>query len=417
MRLLRLRSVPAVLALPALLLALASAPACTGDDPTVTGTTGADGGDASTGTTDGPSSSDTSVPGDANAPACKAPLADCNGDGTCDTSIDNDPKNCGACGHDCGGGTCGGGKCQPQTLMDKLANPVSLAVNTTALVVLSDGGPRVCAKAGCGGAPSTALASGETIANGPHTIFIDEQNAFWLGRTTPSTQFEVRKCAVAGCGLAPTVFDDAQLGTEMHGEGNLMLRYDPTGNVTKLTLDDSVAKQYLGSGTVAPALYFTLAGGKMAFSNSDGATGGARGVYYGDFANVVPTRIMNEGRYVAIQGGVVYASRSADATYDAIYGCAIGGCGGVGAALGGTGPGIQTGKILAMKADASGLYWVERIGTVGRIMRCALPACPGGPQVLAASQDQPVAIVTDAGFVYWVNAGSGTNGTVARIAK
>jgi hypothetical protein len=414
MKLLPLRYLGAALVL------LAAAPAaCTGDDPVLSEAGPVDGADASAPDVASSSSTDSAVLDDAKTPACKAPLADCNGDGTCDTSLDTDPKSCGLCGHDCGGGTCTAGKCQPQTVMDKLTGAVSLAVNATALVVLAAGGPRVCAKSGCGGAASSALANGETIASGPHTLYVDGQNAYWLGLAAPGTQYQLRKCAVAGCGVAPTVADDGQLGNELHGEGNVVLRYDPTGGVTKITLDGSAAKQYFTVGTVAQSLYFTLAGGKMAFSNSDGATGGNRGVWYGDFANVAPTRLMNDGRYVAIAKGVVYASRTADPTYDAIYSCPVAGCGGVGTPLGGTGPGIGTGKIQDMTADASGLYWVERIGTVGRIMRCELPGCPNGPEVLAASQDAPVAIVADDAFVYWVNAGSGgaANGTVARVAK
>ena len=38
----------------------------------------------------------------------------CNGVAT---DLDNDPKNCGACNHDCLGGACSGGMCQPDLLM------------------------------------------------------------------------------------------------------------------------------------------------------------------------------------------------------------------------------------------------------------------------------------------------------------
>lgn len=402
-----------------LVLLVAVPAACVGEDPLPRADDPGGGGDG--GGTNGSDAAlpDGSVPDGAKAPACTAPLADCNADGTCDTSLETDPKNCGACGRDCGGGSCTAGKCQPLTLMDKLTGAVSVAVNATALVVLAAGGPRVCAKSGCGGAAPSSLAGSETIGNGPHTLYVDAQTVYWLGRlSVTGTQYELRKCAVAGCGLAPTVADEAQLGNELHGEGKVVLRYDPTGSVTKITLDGSAAKQYFSIGTIPQSLHFTITGGKMAFSNADGATGGSRGVWFGDFANVVPKRLMNEGEFVALDNGFVYASRSVDPTSDAIYSCSAAGCGGVGTPLGGTGPAIGTGRIRHMLADASGLYWVERQGAVGRIMRCALPACAKGPEVLAASQDAPVALTTDKAFVYWVNAGTGgVNGTVARVAK
>ncbi len=398
-------------------LVAAAGGACLGEDAAapVEPTTIPDGGtpaaDAATSDSGGPTP-------DAGS-TCPAPLADCNGDGVCETSLDTDPKNCGKCGHDCGGGACEK-TCKPSTLVSGLTGPVAVAVNQTALVVLATDGPRVCPKDGCvsAGISPVTLENGETIARGPHTVHVDATNAYWLGNQNGTQQFELRKCAVAGCGLAPTTIDDAQLGTELRVEGNTALRYDPTGVVTKIYLDGSKGKEYLTTATIAESTRFALSGGQMAFTNSDGATGGNRGVWAGPFSNTKPTRLMNEGTWVTIFADVVYASRSADATYDAVFSCPLAGCGGVGTNVGGTGPAAGTGKIADIVADASGLTWVESIGTTGRVMHCTLPGCPGGPQALAVSQDAPVALTTDDKFVYWVNAGktAGT-GAVLRVAK
>lgn len=392
--------------------------ACQGSDPEAVA------GAESDGAVSGPESESGAPrpeePANDGATKCVAPVADCDGDGICETSLDTDPKNCGACGRDCGGGACDK-TCRPATLLSGLTGPVAAAVNATALVVLAEGGPRVCPKSGCvaAGVAPLALENDELVPQGPHTLVVDADNAYWLGRQGPGTQFELKKCAVAGCGLAPITLDEAQLGSELLAEGDAALRYDPTGLVTRIPLSGVGGKQYFGALTIAESRRFILTGGKVAFSNSDGATGGNRGVWVGSFANAAPTRVMNEGDHVAIHGDVVYASRrSADATYDAIFACSFAGCGGVGTNVGGTGPTAGTGRIADLRADSSGLYWVETVGTVGRVMRCALPDCKGGPVALAVAQDRPVAVTTDEKFVYWVNGGSAPGtGTVARVAK
>ena len=401
----------------AVVLASAGVFACLGEDVSA-------GGDP-TSTADAGAATNDAVAPDATTPAadagstCPSPLADCNGDGVCETSLDTDPKNCGVCGRDCGGGACDK-TCKPATLVNGLTGPVAVAVNQTALVVLATDGPRVCPKDGCvsAGISPISLETGETIARGPHTLYIDATDAYWLGNQDGTTRFELKKCAVSGCGLSPNTVDEAQLGAELRAEGTSALRYDPTGGVTRIYLDGSKPKEYWNKTTIASSSRFAVSGGKVAFSNTDGATGGNRGVWAGPFSDTIPTRVMNEGTFVALYADVVYAARAADATYDAIFSCPIAGCGGVGTNLGGTGPSAGTGKVQDMIADASGLTWIETIGTTGRVMRCTLPGCAGGPQALAVAQEAPVALTADDKFVYWVNAGktAGT-GTVMRVAK
>lgn len=398
--------------------------ACVSDEPVPTpaddGRDGGSSGPEIDGSTlpDGGTTSDSGALPDGGA-SCAAPLADCNGDGACETSLESDPKNCGTCGRGCGAGAaCADKVCQPVTLATGLKGAVSAAVNASALVILKDGGPAVCPKDGCGAASPTNLASGEFFPAAPHTIYVDANDAYWLGRQTATgTRYELRKCAIAGCGLAPTTIDEEQTGSEMRGDGGALLRYDPTGLLTKIYLDGTTKKEDLSLATRPSSNHFALANGKMAFSNTDGATGGNAGVWFGDFANKNPVKIMNEGNWVAIANGSVFASRADDDLHDAIYGCAFEGCGGVGKKLGG-GAANGTGKIADMAADASGVYWVETTGQIGRVMRCKLPDCADGPEELAVAQNKPVAITLDDKFVYWVNAGSSPDsGAVLRVAK
>lgn len=69
--------------------------------------------------------------------ACLAGNENCNGqdaDG-CEASLATDGTNCGACGHDCGGGACVAGKCQPVTLVSGLDYPKAIAVGASDVYV------------------------------------------------------------------------------------------------------------------------------------------------------------------------------------------------------------------------------------------------------------------------------------------
>ena len=60
---------------------------------------------------------------------------------TCDTTkTSDDPKNCGACAHDCLGGDCLEGKCQPVLLADDMKNPNGVAFTSAGLYIGSDDG-------------------------------------------------------------------------------------------------------------------------------------------------------------------------------------------------------------------------------------------------------------------------------------
>jgi hypothetical protein len=61
---------------------------------------------------------------------CDPGKADCDKDGlTCETNLGTDTQNCGACGHDCVGGTCQAAVCQPYLLYSGAAGNLALDGN------------------------------------------------------------------------------------------------------------------------------------------------------------------------------------------------------------------------------------------------------------------------------------------------
>jgi hypothetical protein len=47
----------------------------------------------------------------------------------CAADLDNDPQNCGRCGHDCLRGACTSGACQPFALATMQAQPLHIAID------------------------------------------------------------------------------------------------------------------------------------------------------------------------------------------------------------------------------------------------------------------------------------------------
>jgi hypothetical protein len=69
-------------------------------------------------------------------------------DAGCEADVASDPKNCGACGHDCLGGACDAGACQP-ALVTTGAALAALASDGTTLFLRDNGAIHSCAVYGC----------------------------------------------------------------------------------------------------------------------------------------------------------------------------------------------------------------------------------------------------------------------------
>jgi hypothetical protein len=400
-------------------LLVVGAAACVGEDPSPV----QPGGNADAAPQDGAQSSSTDAggdPGQDSGTTCSAPLADCDGNGSCETSTATEPKHCGACGHDCGGGTCQNGRCQPQTIAPNVNAPLSLAVNSSGVFWIRAEAAEKCAKSGCVGTP-TLLANSSTQkdALGRRQIFVDETKAYWLGdSSSPGTDVYIYVCDVGGCGRQPTTIGDYTGVGQLVGNKTSLFWYDSTGQLKRVPLAAG-AQEYLSAVYKSDSFGFAVDDSSIVFSNTDFSATGAGGVWIGKIENKNPTKLMDKGLHVAIAGGTtVLASVDINVTQSTVVSCPVTGCGGTGTPL----FSAPEGSINDIVADGTAVYWAVKAtaGVAdGKIRACKLPGCPGGPETIAEGQANPYALALDGEFVYWANKGTGgaNTGSIARVRR
>lgn len=154
---------------------------------------------------------------EAAPPTCDKPTTVC-GDKCVTTATDG--KNCGTCGHDCGGGMCTDGICQPMAIRQNLDPNLTLAVNGEGVYFASSMDPQFriqkCPLDGCTQAPATFGAMINTIdaleATTGTVIFLSSNQST---KQRPSLYY----CTNAGCPVAATVISGQQIDTD--GLGSL----------------------------------------------------------------------------------------------------------------------------------------------------------------------------------------------------
>jgi hypothetical protein len=331
---------------------------------------------------------------------------------TCDAQITGDPHNCGRCGHDCLGGACYQGVCSPVTIADNHYNSGAIVVDGTTLYWGAvNEGILTCPTTGCDGGVAQLYQADDY----PIALTVDSNNAYWVGRyvdaggsfsalqcskpscTTPivltpplasSTRglavdgtdvyigaTNILKCAIGGCGGAPTSIGD---------------------NVT-----DGIADLVLDTSTI----YFPYT--TWAAVMSCPKTGC---VYPTTLASSQPYAV----RITRYGGEIFWVNGGFTETSGSIMRCDPNNC---------LNPTVVASGQLAptgIAVDASGIYWVN-LGTStvqfvdSEVRMCPLSGCTGAPITLASAQ-QANGVALDANNVYYVAESSGA-GPLKRVAK
>ena len=321
-----------------------------------------------------------------------------------------DPRNCGACGHDCLEGACTAGACQPFAIV---TTPQSKGARLTVhggsvyWTSSSDATVKRCPVAGC--AAPLAFATNEIVtglSDGPSDVFLSVANANQIVRADPTTGLPT---AFAKGQLSPARIthdrDNLYWVNQGKNDAGMSLGYaktDGTGTVAIVLVPDAVTV-LTGIAVNATQVYFSS--GEL-----------IHGCPLPDCAGGVTTLAnTTRGNFtLAADDRYVYWSAFFD---NSIFRCAAGGCAKTPETMA-TGQSGAYGLLL----DGKTLYWSNHYA--GTVMSCPAASCSPSTLVpIASGQASPESIATDAKAIYWINlgktsdAGGVSGGAIMKIAK
>ncbi len=351
----------------------------------------------------------------------------CNpGFGNCDSIASNgceslllttNSRNCGACGHDCQGGTCSGGKCQPVVLAQGEPHLGGLAVDATSVYWVNEEGFGFGSK---GAVKKTSLLGGATP-------YLADSQAFPVGIAVSATEVYWTNAGDGTVGRAPlsggtaaggALGQSKPWGIAVDGTSVYWTNYmSPAGSVMKAPLGGgptttvASAQAYPSNIAVDPtAVYWTAEGGTTGISSvlKIALGGGA-----------VTTLASNQP---GLRGLAVDATNAYWGVIDFASGT------GVGAVMtvpkfGGTPTALWRGsyqEVSDVVVDSANVYWLVRAPYAGwkdYVMR--MPLNGGAPEFLVnlGAGTFPGHVIADATSIYWTMVGDGTNGKIMKVAK
>jgi len=420
------RSFVLVALLPA--VSLLCAPACVGDDPTVVQEgPGADATPPPSTENDGSSDTD-------GGSTCAVGMADCDGDpkNGCETDTRSSATHCGACGRTCGGtASCEQSECTVERLKADLDHPFSLELAGPRLLWFEPAVIRGCRADDCNTSTARIVevtgSDPPTVAGSPRQIAVLDDKLYFSHCANGGCG--AASCDVTGCKLSGATFvttsNPFRRSRVVVGAPDAIYMFQ---GIDGLYRTDVTAKSitYLNSTyhvgervqtMHADASWFIWVDDSPSLANPVG------GVYACPIAGCpdAPNPLLPPPvKHLAYANGTVYSSTGgAAASTASVVACAVTGCDGAGTVLAQNQAYVTD---IAVADDA--VYFttagVEDVTTnsasVGAVMRCSLPSCPGGPTKIADGVLNPVSVRVDSKYVYWVSHGSPgtTDGAVFR---
>jgi hypothetical protein len=345
---------------------------------------------------------------DAGGPACSATQVHCGPtpSSECETNLDDDAQNCGACGHVCPGGELCRGLCIPVALASGHKDAEGLAVAGGRVVWTDDDslGGAVYSLPLDGGYVST-LSSGFIFSTSisPQRVRSDGSHAYYAYEGSPAT---LRKVRIDGLLREVTLVDgEERIGDLALGDGAVFYTNPIAGTVRSVSVDGGApplvaANQATPSSIAvgADAVYWTNLGrdGGMGSVMKAPLDGGAPGPVAEGVDEPQGLQLAADGLYWGTGAGEIVRS-----PLD-----------------GGPPAQLSAGRGVAVRdlaIDASGLYWVDQAGEVFRAPRA------GGAATLIGTSARQLALDDQA--VYWTFqtgdwlSGPPRNGGVARLVK
>lgn len=316
-------------------------------------------------------------------------------DGTC-TNLDDDPLNCGACGHDCFGGACDAGRCQPVLLVGGEIGVHAIAVDEAHIYWGYESDAHLIRRARVDGTEVETLSTTEHAQ--PFMMVVDGTHLYWTRRQGDHTVMRMPKTGgaeqILAAGSYPT-------GIAVDGEFVYWANYwscqtCTTGDVRKVPLAGGTTTVL--SDNEPFAAYIATGGGMVIWSDEhvEQHSGkirawSASGTETLAFKQGRPHFVTADGSYAfwtaPTDGTVMRALLTGEGTPEAL-------------ATGEVGPG-------GIMRDGDRLYWLadESLRSM---------AITGGPVTTVHAPVKPANIVQDSTSFYWCESESGL---IWRLAK
>ncbi|KIG15839.1 hypothetical protein DB30_05146 [Enhygromyxa salina] len=357
-------------------------------------------GDGDPGDGDGDPGDGDGDPGDGDGdpgPSCTPEETDCSGE--C-VVLGEDPEHCGACGHDCLGGTCDAGTCAPVELASGKGRLFMALVDQTHVYYGGDG--VAVGRIGKDGSDDVVLAPAGPMLTDKEWCYESAFTGDAVVWGNDWVQPGVRGCTVPDCAGGVQTF--------MPGMNMFTMTYDATNSRLYWNQGaDLVSAAWPGGNSTV-----FLAGQNPRDLATDG-----------DYVYWV-ARLAVEDYHVrkrAVGGGnmVELALNRPEAIGFAVGGSKLFWGESVGIVqaplpngIGGADPQVfaNVTGIRKIVADSSHLYWTSQQDGVGTVGRCPLAGCDGPPEILAQVED-PWGITFDPAAIYFVT----ETGSIYKVAK
>lgn len=344
--------------------------------------------------------------------ACNGDWGNCNANDAdgCETRVDGDPLNCGACSRDCKG-PCTNGVCTPEAVATDVPGSIQ-ALGVTATVVAfyatdaaSSTGYRVF-RVPVGGGVVTPIAEVTPLVLGMRRFLVDGNWVAWFDEYTGVTFRSLTGSASVSRPATDFSFDDA---------GRVWTISNDATNAVITAFDRAQLYADGGAPPVASVGYSSYAEAAVAASAGRVFFGSypagsilslPEGATAGTPATVVATD-------AGVPRGLSAASDRLFWVAGSLFGCARDAC--VPKVFG------KPKASTSVAVDGSFVYWTEWDNSqplAGQVLRCPLSGCVGAPTAVAKAQNRPRGVALYGAHVYWsVSDTSGTKSDVYRVIR